>query len=154
MSKKIVQPTKLIRWTSSTNSTQFNSTNSAHQFNHVNSEINEAEINGDSRTRSNTGSQVRFVTLILWSRLCDYSDAYILVKGTIIVTNIWTAALADNRNKKVMFKNFATFTDCISERNNREIDHTKDIDVVMLIYNLIQKKWQLFLNIRKFIEIL
>ena len=39
-----------------------------------------------------------------------------------------------------MFKNFATFTDCISERNNREIDHTKDIDVVMLIYNLIQKK--------------
>ena len=71
MSKKIVQPTKLIKWTSSTNSTQFNSTNSAHQFNHINSEINEAEINGDSRTRSNTGSQVRFVTLILWSCLCD-----------------------------------------------------------------------------------
>ena len=70
------------------------------------------------------------------SSLCDYSDVYILVKGTITVENTGTAAVLKNRNKKVKFKNCAPFTDCIGEINNKEIDHTKDIHVVMSIYNL------------------
>ena len=37
-----------------------------------------------------------------------------------------------------MFKNFATFTDCISETNNTQIDKAKYIDVVMLMYNLLE----------------
>ena len=56
---------------------------------------------------------------MLNSSLCDYSDAYILVKGTITVNN--TAAAnsdANNTNKKVIFKNCAPFTNYRSEINN------------------------------------
>ena len=60
----------------------------------------------------------------------------ILVKRTITVTSTETQAAPNNRNKKVMYKNCAPFTDCISEINNKEIDHAKDIDVVMPMYNL------------------
>ena len=52
------------------------------------------------------------------SNLCDYSDAYILVKVTISVPN--TAAQGEavnNTNKKVIFKNFAPFTICITKAN-------------------------------------
>ena len=74
------------------------------------------------------------------SSLCDYSDAYILVKGTITVNNTVAAtAAANNVNKEVMLKNASSFTDCESEINNVEIDNAKDIDiVVMLMYNLIE----------------
>ena len=54
------------------------------------------------------------------SNLCDYSDAYIYVKGTTTVPNTAAAgADANNANKKVIFKNCAPFTKCISEINNR-----------------------------------
>ena len=75
---------------------------------------------------------------MLRSSLCDYSDAYILVKGTIPVENTGTAADPYNRNKKVISKNCAPFTERICQINNKGIDHAKDIDVVMLIYNLIE----------------
>ena len=71
----------------------------------------------DSRGTYNTNSQIKSETPMLRSSFCDYSDAYILVKGTIS-----TAAQAggnrNNANKNVVFKNCATFTDCISEINN------------------------------------
>ena len=73
---------------------------------------------------------------MLKSRLCDYSNAYILVKGTITVNN--TAAAANNTNKKVIFKNCAPFTNYISETNNTQVDNAKDIDIVMPMYNLIE----------------
>ena len=76
---------------------------------------------------------------MLKSSLCDYSDAYILVKGTISVNNTAAAgAAANNNNKKVIFKNCAPFTNCISEINNTQIDNAKDIDIVMPMYNLIE----------------
>ena len=59
---------------------------------------------------------------MLRSSLCDNSDTYILVKGTITVTNTETAAAPNNRNKKVIFKNCTPFTDCVSEMN-KKIDH-------------------------------
>ena len=49
-----------------------------------------------------------------------------------------TAAAPDNRNKKVLFKSCAPFTSCISKVNNAQVDNTKDIDVVMRMYNLIE----------------
>ena len=71
--------------------------------------------------------------------LCDYSDAYILVKGTITVNNTAAAdADANNTNKKVIFKNCAPFTNCISKINNTQIDNSKDIDIVVPMYNLIE----------------
>ena len=76
---------------------------------------------------------------MLKSSLCDYSDAYILVKGTISVNN--TAAIdaaVNNTNKKVIFKNCTPFTNCISEINNMQIDNAKDIAIVMPMYNFIE----------------
>ena len=71
--------------------------------------------------------------------LCDYSDAYIHYRGTIAVNNIAAAdANANNTNKKVIFKNCAPFTKCISEINNTNVDDVKDIDIVVPMYNLIE----------------
>ena len=97
------------------------------------------EINDDSRGKYNTNSQIKFKTSMLRSSLCDYSDAYILVSGTITIAgarNDDAARRLDERNEGVIFKNCAPFTDCISEINNNQIDHAKYTDVVMLMYNL------------------
>ena len=100
---------------------------------------NWVEINDESRGTYNVNSQIKFKTTMLKSNLCDYSDAYILVKGTITVNNTAAqGAAANNTNKKVIFKNCAPFTNCISEINNTQIDYAKDIDIVMSMYNLIE----------------
>ena len=76
---------------------------------------------------------------MLRSSLYDYSDAYILVKGNIAVNNTAAAATAaNNRNKKVIFENFASFTNCISKITNTQTDNTEYIDIVMPMYNLIE----------------
>ena len=76
---------------------------------------------------------------MLRSSLCDYSDAYILVKGNITVNNTATdGAAANNTNKEVIFKNCAPFTNCISKINNTDINNAKYIDIVMPMYNLIE----------------
>ena len=74
---------------------------------------------------------------MLKSRLCDISDAYILVSGTIEIPSTGTAA-APNKRKNIITKNCAPFTDCISQINNTHIDNAKDIDIVMPMYNLIE----------------
>ena len=80
----------------------------------------------------------KFKTSMLKSRFCDYSDAYILVKGTITVKNKAAQSQSnDAANKKLIFKNCAPFTDCISRINNMQVDDAYDIDVVMPMYNLI-----------------
>ena len=95
------------------------------------------EINDESRGTYNVNSQIKFKTTMLKSSFCDYSDAYILVKGTITVNNTAAAdADANNTNKKVIFKNCALFTNCISEINNTQVDIAKYIDIVMPMYNL------------------
>ena len=100
---------------------------------------NWVEINDESRGINNVGSQIKFKTTMLKSSLCDYSDAYILVKGTISVNNTAAAGAAvNNTNKKVIFKNCVPFTNCISEINNTQIENAKDIDIVMPMYNLIE----------------
>ena len=85
-----------------------------------------------------TNSQIKSKTSLLKSSLCDYSDAYIAVKGTITVSNTETAAAQSYGNKVLAFKNCAPFTDFISETNNTEIDNAKDIDEVMNMHNLIE----------------
>ena len=101
---------------------------------------NWVEINDESRGAYNVNSQIKFKTTMLKSSLCDYSDAYIHVKGTISVNNTAAAGAAvnNNNNKKEIFKNCAPFTNCISEINNTQIDNAKDIDIVMPMYNLIE----------------
>ena len=76
---------------------------------------------------------------MLKSSLCDYGDAFILVKGTITVSSTAaTHADANSTNKKVIFKNCAPFTNCISQINNTQIVNAKDLDIVMPMYNLIE----------------
>ena len=75
---------------------------------------------------------------MLRSSLCDYSDTYILVKGNIIVNNTaGGGAVANNTNKKVIFKKYAPFTNCISKINYVQIDNAEHIEIVMPMYNLI-----------------
>ena len=100
---------------------------------------NWVKINDESRGAYNVNSQIKFKTTMLKSSLCDYSDAYIFVKGTISVNNTAAqGAAVNNVNLKVIFKNCAPFTNCISETNNTQIDNAKDIDIVMPMYNLIE----------------
>ena len=88
------------------------------------------EINDESRETYNVNMfnmlicQTKCKTTMLKSSLCGYSDAYIIVKGTITVNNTAGAgAAANNTDKKVIFKNCAPFTNCISEVNNKEVDN-------------------------------
>ena len=102
---------------------------------------NWVEINDESKESYNTGSDIKFKTTMLRSNLCDYADAYILVKGTITITGAGdddAAKRLDERNKGVIFKNCAPFTKCISRINNTDIDNAQDIDIVMPMYNLIE----------------
>ena len=73
---------------------------------------------------------------MLRSDLCDYSDAYTVVKGTITVTNPNNA----KRNKAVAFKNNAPFINCISKINGVKIDNAEDLAVVMPTYSLLEHR--------------
>ena len=78
---------------------------------------------------------------MLKSSLCDYSDAYILVKGKTTSTGGGDDAAArqgDERDKGAAFRNCAPFTNCISEIKNSQIDNAKDIAIVVPMYNLIE----------------
>ena len=80
---------------------------------------NWVEINDESR--GTYINDIKFKTKMLMSNLCDYADAYILVKGTITITgagNDDATKRADERGKGVPFKNCDPFTKCISRINN------------------------------------
>ena len=62
--------------------------------------------------------------MLKWS-LCNFSDAYVHVGGTILVPNTGTATVPNNRNKKVIFKICALFTDWICEINT-QADNARD----------------------------
>ena len=97
---------------------------------------NWVEINDESRGTYSVNRQINFKTSMLRYSLCDYSDAYILVKGNISVNNTAAdGAAANNTNKKVIFKNCAPFTNCISKINNAEVDNAEYIDILMPMYN-------------------
>ena len=91
-------------------------------------------MNDQIRGTYNANSDIRFKTTMLESSSCDYSDAYICVKGTITIA----VREADGRGTSVIFKNCAPFINCKSEINNTEIDNAKDIDILMPMYNLIE----------------
>ena len=74
------------------------------QINHLNLE-QEIELNYEVRGTCSHNKQTKFKTSMLRSSLCDYSDAYILVKGNITVNNnAGAGAAANNTNKKVKLK--------------------------------------------------
>ena len=100
---------------------------------------NWVEINDEARGAYSPNKQIRFKTTMLRSTLCDYNDAYILVKGNITVNNtLAEGAATTNTNQKVIFKNCSPFTNCVSKINNTQIDDAEYIDIVIPMYNLIE----------------
>ena len=85
---------------------------------------------------------IRFKTPMLRSNLCDYSDAYILVKGTITVTapgvNNNANNIRDKRNRPLILKNNAPFFSCITRINGELIEDANDLDIVKPMYNLLE----------------
>ena len=95
-------------------------------------EIHDQSGSADDRYKPN--KQIRFKTSMLTSDLCDYSDVYIVVKGTITVTD----SDNDAYDKKLTLKNDASFASCILKINNTLIDNAEDLDIVMPMYNLLE----------------
>ena len=81
-------------------------------------------------------------TPMLRSNLCNYSDAYILVKRTITVTapgaNNDANNIRDKRNRPLILKNNAPFVSCITRINGELIEDAYDLDIVMSMYNLLE----------------
>ena len=90
----------------------------------------------------NENTSIRFKAPMLRSNLCDYSDAYILVKGTITVTapgvNNNANNIRDKRNRPFILKNNAPFVSCITRINGELIEDADDLDIVMPMYNLLK----------------
>ena len=98
---------------------------------------NWVEINDESRGKYDN-NHIKFKSSMIMSNLCDYSDIYVLVKGTLTVLNMAAGGAAvNNTNKKVIFKNCDPFTNRITEINNTQVYEAQDIDIVMSMYNLI-----------------
>ena len=75
---------------------------------------------------------------MLRSDLCEYFDAYNVVKGDITLTKTNGRGITDIRNKFLAFKNNSPFINCISKIKNVLIDNAVDLDIVMPIYNLLE----------------
>ena len=88
----------------------------------------------------NENKSIRFKTPMLRSDLCDYSDAYILVKGIIMVSGVVKGAENDiaRRNRPLILKNNAPFVSCITRINGELIEDVDDLDIVMPMYNLLE----------------
>ena len=91
------------------------------------------EVYDQSEGNYNVNKEIRIKTSLLQSDSCDYSDAYIVVKGDITVED------NNNANKRnLAFKNNAPFINCISKINGVKIDNAENSDVVMPMYNLLE----------------
>ena len=90
-------------------------------------------------------------TSMLRSDLCDFNDAYVVVKGDITLEGDNDA---NKRNKNLAFKNNATFINCISIIKCVKIDNAEDFNVLMPIYNLLEYSKNYRKKNRKFVELL
>ena len=97
------------------------------------------KVNSLSNTY-NKNKSIRFKTPMLRSNLCDYSDAYILVKGTITVNGIVNGAENKilRRNRPLILKNNAPFISCMTKINNEFIEDADDLDILIPMYNLLE----------------
>ena len=83
----------------------------------------------------NENKSIRFKTPMLRLNLCNYSDVYILVKGTITATGNHPR---DRQNRPFILKNNAPFISCITRINGELIEAADDLDIVMPMYNLLE----------------
>ena len=109
------------------------------------------EFYDQSEKKYNLNKEIRIKTSMLRSDLCDFSDAYIVVKGDITLEGDNDA---NKRNKNLAFKNNAPFINCISKINGVKIDNAEDLDVAMQMYNLLEYSKNFRKNNRKVVELL
>ena len=93
---------------------------------------------GSAEDRYKPSKQIRFKTSMLRSDLCDFSDAYIVVKGDITLTKDGNREFMNVRNTFLAFKNNSPFTNWTSKINNVLTDNPEDLDVVLPMYNLLE----------------
>ena len=94
---------------------------------------------GSADDRYKPKKQIRFKISVLRLGLCDYFDAYIVVKGDdIVLTKAIGSRFSAKTNRFLAFKKNAPFTNCISNINNILIDNVEDLDIVMPMYNLLE----------------
>ena len=86
--------------------------------------------NDNSKTNYDAANEITYNTEVLKSNICDYNDAYILVKGDITITG--------HPVTQVAFKYCAPFTKCITKIDETTIDDAEKLDLVMPMYNLIE----------------
>ena len=86
------------------------------------------EVQSQSGNTYNTSKPIIFKTSMLRSNLCDYSDAYVWVKGTI--SNI-DANNDDSFDRRLTLKSNAPFISCTSKINNELVENAEDLDIVM-----------------------
>ena len=67
--------------------------------------------------------------------MCDYSDAYIVLKVAITVEG---ANGANKTNKKPVIKRNTLFRPCMSTINNTFIDNVENVNIDMSMYNLFE----------------
>ena len=77
------------------------------------------EVYDQSEKNYSVKKEIRFKTSMLRSNLCDFSDAYIVVKGDITLEGDNNA---NKHNKNHVFKNNATFINCITKINGIKTD--------------------------------
>ena len=87
-------------------------------------------VNDNSKVNYNSGNKIMYNTEVLKSDLCDYNDAFTLVKGD----NTVPAAT----EIQVAFKKCASFTECITKIDGTTIDDAEDSNLVMPMYSLIE----------------
>ena len=84
-----------------------------------------------SEENYSVNKEIRIKTSMLRSDLCNFSDAYIVVKVSI---NLEGDNDATKRNENLAFKINAPFINSISKINGVQIDNAEDLDVVMPMY--------------------
>ena len=95
----------------------------------------QVKVNDLSSGKYSVNKNIRFKNLILRSDLCDYSDAYIVVKEIMIII---TTNDGNRINKKLALKNNSPFISCISKINNTLIENAENLDIVIPMYNLLE----------------
>ena len=88
-------------------------------------------VNDNSKTNYDVSNEITSNTEVLKFNICDYNNAYILVKGDITIAG-------RNIANEVAFKNCAPFTRCIPKTDETTIDEAENLDLVMPMYNLIE----------------
>ena len=109
------------------------------------------EVHNQSGETYNTNKQIRFKTSMLRSDLCDFSDAYIVVKGIVIVSA--DERDRDEMNRQVRLKNNAPFISCFSKINGLLVENAEDLYCNANV-QLARIQQKLFKGICFFVELL